>query len=228
MSGTLGRWRGKPHASSGARWRATRWRRDNASSTSPARPSPTSVGRSRRTRSSRRRPMSPAPRSTTTSTPSSRCIGLCYDDAEERVSAEFGVAAATSDTFVGQFEASPRAGVRDELARPIARSLPRVLTRRHEPSSRAAKGDSSVGGGRDRVGSVKTGLATGEIPPSAQEAGERARAGDPGRAERRGVRRSHAAASGDRRRPRPPRGQPARSVVAQRAETSSAVEEVIV
>ena len=143
-----------------------------------------------------------------------------HDDAEERVSAEFGIAAATSDTFVGQFEAVLERAYKMNSRDPsLARFLASV-TCRHESPSRTSSGDPTLGGGRDRVHAREDGSGDRRDPSEPQEAGERARAGDPGRAERRGVPRSHAAASGDRRRPRPPRGQPARSVVGQRPEAS--------
>lgn len=89
-----------------------------------------------------------------------------HDDAEERVSAEFGIAAGTSDTFVGQFEAvlerAYKMNSRDpSLARFLGSS--RVDMSRH-PELRTAirrwAGDEIVST------LVKTGLATGEIPPS--------------------------------------------------------------
>ncbi len=89
-----------------------------------------------------------------------------HDDAQEKVSAEFGAAAATSDTFVGQFEAilerAYEMNSRDpSLARFLASS--RVDMSRH-PDLRAAMrrwaGDEVVSV------LVKTGLATGEIPPA--------------------------------------------------------------
>ena len=91
-----------------------------------------------------------------------------YDAAQELVSKEFADASATSDTFVGQFEAMLETAYRlnehdPSLARFLASS--RVDVTRH-PELEKAMGRRRWAANEIVVGLVDTGITTGEFAPS--------------------------------------------------------------
>lgn len=88
-----------------------------------------------------------------------------YDHAQELVGAEFAAASATSDTFVGQFEAMLETAYRLNSQDPsLARFLgsSRVDVARHPEVQRGIRRRRRVGE-EIVAGLVETGLATGEI-----------------------------------------------------------------